>query len=215
MIVFDIVRRKPRPTVVEHLPVVRKTIFQQIAECKQPPLPPAKTNREVLERVMAEVPDYDPAKQSLLPNGVVITTPPEVPGCHPIGMGKIEYARWLSVYVYPKFHKGSLVTLASLPFVPGEPPKVVFRVTSIQELHYSAQFDKQTRQPKCVGISNAMLQTDTFPIYYPPSLLRALQPEEVQAIDRLRNQTSDGRESEATGLDGSESSADRSTGESS
>lgn len=229
MIVFDIRRRKP---TVENLPVVRKTIFQQIAEKKQAVAPPeigppknlhgAKIDTEALQKALDTVPStedipadqYDPAKHSKLPNGRIVKTPAEHPGIHPIGLGKLEYARWLGVYVYPKFHRGTLVTLSNMPFVPNAIPKVWWKVTEIQELHYVVQIDKEVRQPKAVGIQ---LETShqSYPIYYPPSLLRVLQPEEIKAIDSLRNKARNGRDAEATGFDGTESSVDRSTGESS
>lgn len=138
------------------------------------------------------------------------------PGIHPIGMGKIPYVLWLNEHVYPKFPKGTKVTLATLPFVLGTPPPIYFEVIDIQELHYSAQYDRETRQPKCIAIRQLGGRlTSSIPIYYPPAALRVLQPEEVEAVDRLRNQESERRDSQNSGLDGTESSADRSTGESS
>lgn len=142
---------------------------------------------------------------------------PETPRVHPMGMGKIQYAKWLSDFVYPRFPLRSLVTLANQPFVPGVPPRVWFKVIDIQELHYSAQYDRESGQPKCVGVSLDSIAhpTTTIPVYYPPTMLRALQPEEVEAIDRLRNKESSGRDAQTSGLDGTEESADRSTGETS
>lgn len=131
---------------------------------------------------------------------------------HPVGMGKIEYARWLGVHVYPKFPKGTKVTLSTFPFVIGAAPKMWFDVIEIQELHYCVQYDRHARQPKCVGICNTEFGS-SFPVYYPPALLRVCQPEEVAAIDRLRNSPRSERKPEDAGLDGSESTVDRSTGE--
>lgn len=119
---------------------------------------------------------------------------PNMPG---VGMGKLGYVRWLNAYVYPHFPKGSKVTLKSQAYVPGKPPAVWFEVGEIQELHYAVQYDRESGQPKAVGIRHIMSEVQTdFPIYYPPALLRRLNSEEEKLIDSLRNQESGGRDVE-------------------
>jgi hypothetical protein len=102
-----------------------------------------------------------------------------------LSMSKLEYTKWLDSMVITKFPKGSLVTLRGEAFVPGNPPRIWYEVMCHQEIHYMAMIDQETREPKCVGIR---AHTMSIPCWYPPAKLRALQPEEVEAIDRLRTQ---------------------------
>jgi hypothetical protein len=162
--------------------------------------------------VPATPPEIHPEAKGLFTNrkaavpalpGPAIKAPPEKPGLPPIGMGKVQYARWLGEYVYHKFAKGVLVTLAEYPFVLGELPKQWFRVKEIQELHYVAQYDHEHRQPKCVGVANATLdRAIDYHTYYAPAALRPLTQEEVLVLhDRLRNKKGDGRDDESKGVD--------------
>jgi hypothetical protein len=131
------------------------------------------------------------------------------PGENPIAMGKVQYAKWLTAHVYGKFPVKSLVTFKTIPIVLNEAPRVWFLVDSIQEMHYWATVDKETREPKAVAISLAGGKSVTF---YPPSVLRPLVQSEVEAVDKLRNQTSSERVGASNG-DTSIVSIDRSTGE--
>lgn len=204
MISFEITRRKAQPTVVKlpAAPDEEGTLFQRIAarrvRLQQNPQLSSPINLDRQPIVDAE------------------RLPEAYPRMHPVGMGKVAYTKWLDEHVVSKFPKGALVTLCSMPFVPDHPPSVWFKVSFHQEVHYMADYDKNVGQPKCVGLE---LQTkpngSSFPIYYAPALLRALQPEEYQAIDRLRDQKSERRDDPSAGLDGTEQSVDRSTGESS
>lgn len=117
---------------------------------------------------------------------------PENP-IHPIAMGKLKYAQWLNAYVYPQYKKGVHVSLKSMPYVPNTAPKVWFTVSEIQELHYHVNWDQRVRQPKAVGLINPHVTHSHATVFYPPCVLRPLFPEEVNAIDSLRNQTGDGR----------------------
>jgi hypothetical protein len=102
-----------------------------------------------------------------------------------LGMGKEGYARWLNQFVYSKFPKGTLVTLHSEAFVLNQPPRIWFEVIEIQQIHYMAEIDKKSRSPKAVGLKTGK---HDIPMWYAPGHLRVLQPEEVAAVDRLRNQ---------------------------
>ena len=102
-----------------------------------------------------------------------------------MAMGKHGYAQWLNNFVYNTFPKGSLVTLKSEPFVPTSAPRIWFEVIEIQEIHYMATLDRETRDPKAIGLKTGK---HNIPTWYPPAKLRVLQPEEVKCIDLLRNQ---------------------------
>jgi hypothetical protein len=138
-----------------------------------------------------------------------------------LGMGKVEYIKWLTSFVYTKFPKGSLVTLRSEPFIPTRPPRIWFVVHDINELHYSVMVDRETREPKCLmlkpGNPHMMIGQGDISIYYPPAKLRVLQPEEVQIIDRLRNQAEGTEGSQQAGSEGpssgSSASGDAALGE--
>jgi hypothetical protein len=157
--------------------------------------------------VDVRMPNTDELVTELVTKGEFKANPPNTP--HPIGMGKQQYAEWLNQFVYPSFKKNMLVTFKTIPIVLNEVPKVFFLVLDIQQMHYWVQMDKETREPKVVGIA---LPGNTVPCYYPPSVMRPLVPSEVEAIDKLRNQTSQGRVLEADGGDGA-TVIDRSTGE--
>ena len=130
-----------------------------------------------------------------------------------IGMGKYQYAQWLNEYVYTKFRKGTLATIARVPIKENEAPAVWFVVNEIQEVHYLVDIDQATKEPKAVGVRNPMYG-NSISVFYPPSLLRVLEEQEVAAIDKLRNQTREGRNLEATvSDDGTAVVIDRSTGE--
>lgn len=197
MISFEIKRRR---AVVEQSPPVEGTLFQQIAARR---VQQQQQNPQI-------APPVNLRGTPILDDHTIL----ERTGIHPIGMGKIEYAKWLTAMVYPKFPRGSLVTLASQPFVVGKVPEIWFEVVDYQELHYCAQYDKETRQPKCLAIKHPGFK-NAMAVYYPPAALRVLQSEEVQAIDRLRDTQSDGRNIPDARLDGTENSVDRSTGETS
>lgn len=106
-----------------------------------------------------------------------------------IGMGKHGYAKYLNMFVYPRFFKGQWVTFASEPFVPTKLPRVYFQIGEIQEIHYMATMDKRTRSPKCLGL--LLDSRSNIPTWYPVASVRNLQPEELKAVDDLlRNQAS-------------------------
>jgi hypothetical protein len=103
-----------------------------------------------------------------------------------LSMGKLGYARWLAAFVENQFPKGTMVTFRNESFVIGTVPRIWFKVVEIQQIHYMANMDKEVREPKAIGIA---VQGVDIPTWTAPAKLRVLQPEEIKAIDLLRNQT--------------------------
>lgn len=186
MITYEITRKKPpSPGLFERIGIRRAQQQQHSPPNLSAPI--NLHNRPVTD-------PYDPAKHSKLQDGTVVEVATPVPAWQ--AMGKHQYADWLNKVVYPAFPKKTLVTLRSEPYIPGNAPRVYFVVAEIQEIHYMANMDRQVNQPKCLGI-----KSDKFdiPMWYPPALLRALQPEEVEAVDRIRNQKKPSENSESAG----------------
>lgn len=111
-------------------------------------------------------------------------------------MGKHGYNSWMNGFVYNRFNKGTYVTLRSEPIVITRAPRVWWRVVELQEIHYMAMIDRESREPKAVGV-NKPGGDWTGPTWYPPCKLRVLQPEELKHIlgeltgDLIRNQEGD------------------------
>lgn len=122
------------------------------------------------------------------PKPVEIGTPPLLPHSFDtsIGMGKHGYAKWLNEEVYPNFKQGTLCTLRETAYTVNTAPQLWFEVLEIQEIHYMANMDRETRQPKAIGLRTGKY---SVPVWYPPAKLRPLWPTEIAALDKLRNQT--------------------------
>lgn len=124
----------------------------------------------------------------------------EVPAVPPLAMGSAEYKNWLNAYVFPYFKPGSKCTFKVAPYVPGEAPAVWFVVKEVQELYYHVVVDKDTRQPRAVGLVHKdFLNQNRSAVWYPPMLLRPLNTEELKSLDLLRNQAGERRDVEDAG----------------
>lgn len=220
MISYEIIKRKPVISVPTHgtpynVSQQRLGLFERRRIAREQAQQgtiitedPAPTfDLRPFSNVEVRMPNTDELVTELVTKGEFKANPPSTP--HPIGMGKQQYAEWLNQFVYPTFKKNMLVTFKTIPIVLNEVPKVFFLVLDIQQMHYWVHMDKETREPKVLGIA---LPGHTIPCYYPPSVMRPLVPSEIEAIDKLRNQTSQGRVLEADGGDGA-TVIDRSTGE--
>lgn len=206
MITYEITKKKPEPIVLtpqSYNYQQQGGLFQRLR---------AERERKDRERMVRELgtpqlsspvnlhgyPIADPHNIALQlkEQGVVLTAGNEnLP--HVFTMGKLKYAQWLSDKVYSKFPKGTQVTFRCIPIVIDQAPQVWFVVGEIQEIYYSVQMDRDTNEPRAIGIMIPNGRSN-IPVWYPPSLLRTLHPTEVIAIDQLRNQASERRNIEAT-----------------
>lgn len=214
MIAYEILKKKPQVSYPVQQPYhARMGLFERLAANRQRSkidnLPAPVFDLNVINIADRRMPFTDELVTELRSKGEFKANPPNERS--PIAMGKIQYAQWLNAIVYPTFKKHALVTFKTIPIVLNSVPRVFFVTLDIQEMHYWVQMDKETLEPKAVGIA---LPGHTIPCYYPPSVLRPLVQSEVEAIDKLRNQKSEGRDHQATGDDGiAIVSIDRSTGE--
>lgn len=213
MISYEITRKnKPTPVyrTVREIVSERRTIPQ--ATINVDALSEALEERRRLKRQQqladGEKPDTDGHEVPWLP----------VPAARigresALAMSKIGYTKWLDEMVIPRFGKGTFVTLRSNPFVPGRVPDHCYLVIELQEIHYMALLDRETRDPCCVGLlaMNSIVGGDRIPMWYPPAKLRPLQPEEMEIInDLLRNQTH--QNSDGSGTNSSASAVGESEG---
>lgn len=111
-------------------------------------------------------------------------------------MSKLEYAQWLNEYVYGRgFRKGTICTIRSHVYVPGQMPPVWFKLSCIEEIHHMAMIDKEHGEPRALGLLVSKSGTmdpkgSVGLVFYPPSLVRICTYEEENLInDYLRGQT--------------------------
>jgi hypothetical protein len=99
-------------------------------------------------------------------------------------MDKIAFAKWVEgPEVRERFEIGGYATIASAVYVPNKAPTTVFIIDHIQEIHYLAPLDADTKQPRCLGVKQ---QQGSQVVMYPPIKLRPLNDEENKLVD-LRN----------------------------
>lgn len=195
MIAYELIKKKPDSAPVRHIREIVRAVKDGIVNgFNVDPMagyPGHDAARLANQQALAEG-----EKPPWLPAGA-IHRQDGVPPVSAVGMGKLGYATWLNEFVYPKFKKGTLVTLRQTPFIPSRYPVWWSEVTEIQEVHYMADIDRHTRDPKAVGLRH----TDSNfngPVWYPPAALRPLNPEEINLIDYVRNPA------ETVGGDGTE-----------
>jgi hypothetical protein len=104
-------------------------------------------------------------------------------------MDKIEFAIWIEG-IKERFPKGTLVTMAAIPYQTDAIPPAVFKVNDIQEIHFMAPMDEYVpKQPKCVIVDSTKYDIQAV---YCPKTLRKLTDEEVQLV-HLRNKEIEAR----------------------
>lgn len=177
MISYEIQRHKP-------------TLFQRAASAvgfNVNPITGVILDQQHIDNQVRMAEGVKPEPRYTKPDGAPLWTPKQavMHETSAMALGKHGYAKWLNDFVYNTFPKGTLVTMKSEPFVPTSAPRIWFEVIEIQQIHYMAMIDRETRDPKAIGVKTG---DHNIPMWYPPAKLRVLQPEEVQCIDILRNQ---------------------------
>lgn len=176
MISFSIIRPAPKPAI-RHV--------REILRAAQPKGAGTPIKQAVLD--MSKVESALEVKKPLT----------ESPPWEPIGAGKHQFNKWMNEVVYSKFKKGDLVTLTQVAHILNQEPMQWYRITDFQEVHFMAEYDNSRKENRVVGITSCHTEGN-FPVFYAPSALRHLWPDEITAINindlekknaKLRNQS--------------------------
>lgn len=112
---------------------------------------------------------------------------PNRPGGLTSYMGKTEFAHWIEA-LKKEIKVDDLMTLASVSYTPGKLPVPLFRVVTLQEIHWNAPIGNVHNQPRAVMCTS--LTVENVVVSYEPKVLRKLNEEEMKIVNLRNSQAS-------------------------